>query len=142
MSWILRNGLSEGLFEEIEKERKRWRDILDEMAKPVQDPFIDKWVDEVRKITTVHSITNKEGQYEVKIDVPGYSKKDFSRIEVHPEWYYIEAENQNRGKVIREGRFASKVDADTAKVSLENGVLTLIVTPVKQPHHAKKLTLD
>ncbi len=100
-------------------------------------------------------VTDKDGAYEVKADLPGVTKDDIS-VTVDGDFVSIAAEVKKErevkegervlkseryfGRVARSFRLAAEIDLGAAQAKFENGVLRLTL-PKKAAPSAKQLTV-
>lgn len=121
--------------------------------------YLDDIFDDMPRMPKVHElhtmkcdVYEKDGNYNIEMDIPGYEKKDIS-IECDDGMLTIVAERNNEineedsnkkyirrervyGKITRSFSFAD-IDEDNIKAEFNNGVLTVII-PKSQKRESKR----
>lgn len=138
---------------------KKNRTLLDVMI----DPFdvladVQEVMPKPNSLLMKTDIREKDGSYELDIDLPGYKKKDIS-VEIKEGYLTISASKESetedkdeRGTFIRKERFSGKssrsfyigedVNDDDIKAKFEDGVLKIIAPKkIEQPKVEEKKTI-
>jgi len=129
--------------------------LFDDMIK---DPFLDEGRRTRRNELMTHmrtDIIEKDGKYELKMDLPGYKKEDIN-IDVEDGYLTIRAthseeKDDSDKKYIHKERFYGEcsrsfyigedVNLDEIKASFENGILNLEFPKVEEEKEEKKKTI-
>lgn len=115
--------------------------------------FDDPFFDNGKKLAAMNTdIVEKEGEFEFKIDLPGFKKEDI-QIELENGQLTIHAKNEKNeeekedGKVLRQERYygemsrsfyvGDNINQEDIKAAFENGVLLLTV-PKEEIKDTKK----
>ncbi len=100
-------------------------------------------------------VYEKDGNYNIELDIPGYDKKDIT-IECDNDVLTITAEKSNEtndedkkyirreriyGKVTRTFTFAN-IDADAIKAEFNNGILKVVVPKVEEKETKKVIEIN
>lgn len=121
--------------------RRSGFDIFDEFS---DDPFFSKKENKIMKT----DVAEKDGNYVLDIDLPGYSKEDI-KIELNEGYLTVTAtkdeskeEKDKKGKYIHQERFVGQcsrsyyagegLTEEDIKASFKNGILTLVFPKEEQ----------
>jgi HSP20 family molecular chaperone IbpA len=93
-------------------------------------------------LTSLPTHYNKDtSEYTYEWEIPGYSKEEVA-VRVSDSRFHFEAKNKQRGTVSRTLKFHVKMDASTAKATLQSGILTLKVKSRIKDEDFRALDLD
>ena len=136
--------------------RQNWgMNLFDDMFR---DPFMEEEKHHRRGELATHmktDIVEKDGKYELKMDLPGYKKEDIS-IDVEDGYLTISAKHEEEkdssdkkyihkecfyGECSRSFFVGEDIDTDEIKASFENGILSLEFPKVEPEKTEKKRTI-
>ena len=126
--------------------RQNWgMNLFDDMFR---DPFMEEEKHHRKGELATHmktDIVEKDGKYELKMDLPGYKKEDIS-IDVEDGYLTISAKHEEEkerfyGECSRSFFVGEDIDTDEIKASFENGILSLEFPKVEPEKTEKKRTI-
>lgn len=136
--------------------RQDWgMNLFDDMFK---DPFMDEERRSRRREVGFNmrtDIVEKDGKYELKMDLPGYNKEDI-KVDLEDGYLtisakHVEETDDSNKKFIHKERFYGEcsrsfyvgedIDIDEIKASFENGILNLEFPKVEPEKNERKKTI-